>query len=568
MRCQLAKRLLKAHRRSATEIQTFWRKTKHVLDYQKSRASLILIQSVIRMVLVRSNLRRQRDAIEKIASWLRGVSDRRKYRRELASRRIQSCWRRFLSQEAYLRAIRAIVVIQSSARCFLVRITCPKKLMEAMPAQHDEEAGDELESITHSFIEKSASSNLITKHQVTSMSIGRASELPGGKQTSSEKRLEMHAKSNEPLMEEALPFAAPQPPSKNEPPSFHTQLAAEKLRDAIMDEMHQSFSKRVDDLCKANDGLIKEVFKLRNETASLRKKHYTSTLQMSSKLSLAEDEIKNTRRKCEKKVQGLERKLKERESQIVEAKQSLNTEVSLLKQGHTASVNKLRRELRKTQESHQEYLTKLMGVLEATHAMREEENTKIAKELRSIKREKDHQILMLQQEVKALRAAKGVQKQVEPSVFIDARSLKEEILSNGDEIADSSRQFNDAIETLTNLVAASNTLPAAVGRHNMEEVIAQQDRAQEMIEMIEILLHLYSNGEERQTTKNISSLDLVENYIAISEPDDAIRELRERLAEAELEGERLREELRQNEYCKRCEVREKAARRRMQNLHE
>jgi myosin heavy subunit len=619
IRCQWATRKFHTQRRSAIRMQSSWRKTKELKKFHKFKASLILVQSlirmsmqsknfhklkgslilvqsVIRMSLARRNLHEQQCAATKIANWQRMVSDQANYRRERAARTIQCHWRRRSMQAAYLRTVRSIGIIQHAFRRSLVRLVPQTEHVEAVPTLYDNSVEDELEhlsSVGHipphteqvevmptmsdekvngklkhvkqSSSEKNAPTKSTAKHPAMTTSTDKARRVKSEKQKNSEKQLVVEPK---PIRGESPEPTVEEPLSRNGVRTIDTQIAAERLRESVMEELKRSFKKRIDELTKANDGLIQEVFKLRHETASLRKKEHASTVQMSSKLCLAEEEIIKMRTKYERKVQGLEAKLKEKESRLVEEKQSMDQELALLRENHTSSVQQLKYELRKTQESHKQYLTKLMDVLETTQKMRKEENSKISKELHAIQREKDHQILMLQQEVKALRAAKGVEKRVDSSSYIDAPAMKEELISDADEIAENSQQFNDAIETLTNLVAASNTLPAAVGKHNMKEVMAQQDRAQEMIEMIEILLQLYSVGEQRLTTKNKKSLDLVEDYIAISEPDDAIRDLREHLAEAELEIDRLRHELREKEKCKKCEIREKAARRRMQSLHD
>jgi hypothetical protein len=196
--------------------------------------------------------------------------------------------------------------------------------------------------------------------------------------------------------------------------------------------------------------------------------------------------------------------------------------------------------------------------------LREKETAKISAELRAIKKEKDGQIFMLQQELKAARAAKGVViNDVEPRPLIDAQGMKQQYLQYSDEIVLCSREFNETVEMMTNLIAASHTLPPAVGPHNMAEVAQQQERAQRMMELVGVLIDVYNLGQERQTSQNERSLAAVEDYIALSDPDEAVRDLRERLADTELQNERLRNELQEKGYCRRCAVREEAARRRL-----
>jgi hypothetical protein len=207
-----------------------------------------------------------------------------------------------------------------------------------------------------------------------------------------------------------------------------------------------------------------------------------------------------------------------------------------------------------------------MNVLETTHATREKETGKISAELRAIKKEKVCQILMLQKEIKTLRATKGIPPRDNENVpIINAKQMKNEFLSDADEIAKKSQQFNDTVECLTNLITASNALPPAVGPHNMKGVLEQQEAAQRMMEMVKTLIDLYTIGEEeRQTAKTEQALAAVEDYIAVLEPDEAIKDLQKHLAKAELKRESLRQQLAEKEYCRRCAVRDDAARRRLE----
>jgi hypothetical protein len=98
----------------------------------------------------------------------------------------------------------------------------------------------------------------------------------------------------------------------------------------------------------------------------------------------------------------------------------------------------------------------------------------------------------------------------------------------------------------------------------MQEVMQQQENAQRMTEMVGVLIDLYSMQEAREISRNEHSIAAIETYIGISEPDVAVKDLRRRLAQAELDKERLKEELHEKKYCRRCEVRDDARRRRME----
>ena len=85
-----------------------------------------------------------------------------------------------------------------------------------------------------------------------------------------------------------------------------------------------------------------------------------------------------------------------------------------------------------------------------------------------------------------------------------------------------------------------------------------------MMELIGDLMDVYNIGEARQTSKNEHTLATVNDYIALSEPDEAIRDLRERLSKMELENARMKQELLEKEHCRKCQIRQEAARRRIE----
>jgi DNA repair exonuclease SbcCD ATPase subunit len=322
------------------------------------------------------------------------------------------------------------------------------------------------------------------------------------------------------------------------------------------------YQARIQDLIKANDALVKEVFKYRHETSKQRRKYQSNNVQTAAKLTNTEKDLHRMTASRETEVKALTNTLKESQKQFHEEKKALKYESSLLKEKHSGQVRKLREELQITQESHQEYLTKLMDVLETTHAMREEETTKISAELLAVKREKDNQIMGLQQEVKALRAMKkGGLRNIRAAV--DSRFMQKSLGEGSDSRAHRSAQFDDIAQGLQSLVAETSALPADVSEEEMENVVAQQERGQKMAELIDTLGHLYKMEEDSQHKTSQASLELVEEYVAVTEPNRTLQEMKERLANMELETSRLREELREKETCRRCAVRDSAARRRI-----
>ena len=127
---------------------------------------------------------------------------------------------------------------------------------------------------------------------------------------------------------------------------------------AASEESVKSLIARIKELTKANDGLVKEVFKVRHEKVRMHKQHQSITLQMPSKLSVVEDELESTRRKYEEKKEKTERKNPENDKLLVNRKREMKHEIALLKEEHSTKIKMLSDELHKTQECHQEYLKK------------------------------------------------------------------------------------------------------------------------------------------------------------------------------------------------------------------
>jgi hypothetical protein len=263
----------------------------------------------------------------------------------------------------------------------------------------------------------------------------------------------------------------------------------------------------------------------------------------------------------ETEVKALANTLKENQKQFDDERHSLKLKMGVIEEKHSLRVQELHDELRKTQESHQEYLTRLMEVLEATLSMREQETAKISAELHAIKAEKDSQILMLEQEVRALRARKGGLQTLKSAV--NSRSVREYNRLENDYRTRRSAQFDNIAQSLQSLVAESNALPCEVEDHDLAQVAAQQDRAQNMSEMVDSLHHLFKTEEVAQAKTSQTNIALMEEFVTVSEPQQAIRKLRNQLARMEIEAERLRDELLEKEHCKKCAVREAAARRRL-----
>ncbi|KAG7353100.1 myosin head motor domain containing protein [Nitzschia inconspicua] len=536
IRCQWAVMSYQTKHEKVMTIQSAARRWSQEKKYKRVKEGAVVIQSVIRMSLVLSRMVRLNAAVCTISQWIRGCWSA-ETKRQIAAGRIQTNWRAFTRRNELRAATEAATLIQKAWRRFVNRMILASKaeseqgLDGALAAQDD-------------------------KMWLSTSSINSSDSLSSSMPFRSVELHHINCKSNfGPInIDENLVLQK----------KLQEATERERKRAVELEELQSIFSRRVADLTKANDGLVKEVFKLRQDCEVVKKQRRLDALQMDSQLTKVQQEMERIRRKYEKKIQTMERRALDTQRKHDAEVTSKQKELSNLETKHTYSIEKLRDELRKTQVSHQEYLEKLMNILETTQAMRETETAKISADLRAIKKEKDDQIFMLQQELRAARAAKGIViNNVEPKYFIDAYGMKSKLNNDADEIAMCSQQFNDTVEKLANLITASNALPPAVGPHNMAEVAQQQDSAQRMMEMVGVLIDLYSVVEERNTHKNEGSLAAINDYIALSEPDETIRELRKRLAEIELQNERLRNELQEKESCRKCAIREEAARRRL-----
>lgn len=537
IRCRWAVSDFRTQRAQAIMIQSATRRWRQEEQYKRTVAGVVLIQSIIRMAIVRLRTKSLDHAASVISQWIRSCWSRSEAKRQLSAGRIQNHWRTFLRQSSF--RTRAVTTIQKAWRRYLLRCTMHSKTETERNREIKSQASPRDETLRSS----------LTLDSIDSVSVSMPLSSIEFQQKSSKNDVDsMDIEENFDEQQQVL----------------REMAHRERMRTFELEELQSTFKRRVADLTKANDGLVKEIFNLRQECTLAKKQRRLDALQMESQLAKVQEEMERTRRKYEKKIQSMEKKAVDAQHRFDEEMRAKRKEISSTEERYSGNVEKLRDELRKTQVSHQEYLGKLMSILETTQAMREKETAKITAELRAIKKEKDGQIFMLQQELKVARAAKGIViNDVEPKPLIDAKGMKTKFLSDADEIATCSQEFNDTVEKLTNLIAASHTLPPAVGPHNMTEVAQQQESAQQMMEMVGVLIDLYGMGEERQTTQNERSLAAIDDYIALSDPDEAIQDLRERLAEAELQNERLRNELQEKENCRKCAVREEAARRRL-----
>jgi hypothetical protein len=339
-----------------------------------------------------------------------------------------------------------------------------------------------------------------------------------------------------------------------------------------------SFRSKTQDLAKANDALVKEVFKYKHEATSLRRSHQAKTIQLSAKLEAAEQELESVFTEQESEIKALKKSMKETQKCFDGEKQALKTEYTLLKEKHTAQVRRLKDDRRQTQQAHHDYLSQLMEVLETTHAMREKETARISAELNEAKEEKDSQIIALQKQVEILRSKNNEQSCknneqafVAPPPIVSSSSAtsirKHQLESNTRRREQRSVQFDETVHEVSNLMTSGDFMCPRVDETGVIDVSAQQDTIEKITDMMNFLRQLYQEEEKSQdTTADLATCELMmEQYVpvpvACTEPEQGVSGLKQQLSKMELQMTNLKEELREKEHCKRCAVREAAARR-------
>ena len=349
--------------------------------------------------------------------------------------------------------------------------------------------------------------------------------------------------------------------------SAEDQIRDLKSMSDASDDRISSFRARIQDLTRANDLLVKEVFKYRHEAGNMRRRHKAKYLQTATKLTVVEKELEQASATHIAEVNRLKQSLKLHQKQAEQEKHSLKHEILLLQEKHEHEVQELREDLGRTQESHHEYLTQLMQILETTQSKREQDTARLSAELNAIKETKDAQIEALQQEVMILRAATnaGVEPEVSRTISSSAGSPSMEVVNNlrkhtemsMDQRARHTAQFDDTVQSLRSFLSKLSSQEMAQGTN-------QTDACERMEEMVDILDHIYKMEEDSREKADQASFQLMDQYVAVATtPARANFELTQKLSRLESEAAKLREELREKESCKRCAIREAAAKRRI-----
>ena len=300
---------------------------------------------------------------------------------------------------------------------------------------------------------------------------------------------------------------------------------------------------QIEDLTKANDILTKDVVKHRQEATTTRRTFQTKNLQINHKLTVAETECKRLAalRDAEKKT--FAKALKDAQKSGSEGKHRIQSELKALKDKHTTQVKELRDELKKTQEEHEEYLSKLMKVLEKTTKQRERESKKVKKELETITRQKEREIDTLKSELDKLRTFHDIKAGKPPKLPTLGRThlLRKRLERNSDARARRSAQFDDVVQTMTSILGIKGITD--LNTNTTATITIDQDNAESITDMIDMLTDLYRQEEGSQTYKDEASLDLIDEYVSRSEPEKSVFDMQRRLQYSNNELESLKLEI-------------------------
>jgi hypothetical protein len=129
------------------------------------------------------------------------------------------------------------------------------------------------------------------------------------------------------------------------------------------------------------------------------------------------------------------------------------------------------------------------------------------------------------------------------------------------EHAQSAADFDSVCERLSSLISETCVLPRHVSEREMKRVIEQQMRGEKMNQLLETMAFLFRSKEVSRQAQFEVSMELIQEYIARTEPNRTVAELKERLAEVTRQASCLQEELKDKAYCKRCAIRDSAAQR-------
>lgn len=582
---------------AATKVQTAFRRKSASRCVERMRMCVQVVQSFARMAIVLRNRKLQHHASTKISSWLRSrraVTLRAKLanikRQEDASTKISS----------WLRGRRAVVLrtelrnVKQQQHQASITISSWFRGRQAVMLRHELKKADAARKIQAQvrgrviFIEYQAKKAAVRCMQKSVRRFRDAAFL----------RAEMKLLKKQAL--EAVEISVPEQKvgpekvrSTDKSQSFFSEFHemyghlwdeikslrsandelryklafsdAERKRLEIQEENSKSavatFKSRIKGLIKANEALVHEVQAARLEASSANQKLETTKAKLESKLKSTEEELKREKQTHEASIMELKSAIDERDAQRREIELARESEILIGHEKHDSERRKIEDELNATKKLHKEQMSKLIDVLDQGHLKRQEEVAKLTSEFLAMRKVKDDQISRLHQEIKALRASNaGAPRNIRAA--LEPHSLRNQLQIEAELRCRRVAEFDYVYQSLQVLVTETSVLPGYISEQDMATIIAQQERGQKMYELLDRLGYLFKKEEASQHCTSETALCLVERYVALTEPNRTILDLKEKLAEAKDHIDILREQLQNNPSCQRCAIRETATQRR------
>lgn len=533
-------------------IQAWTRKLQAVNKMEEVRAAVIKIQATARGRLEWKHYRKQQHASIALSSWFRGrqatflVQSMRKQR---AATVLQSRFRAKSKRYALRRFKRGAIIIQRAFRNKERRSKITAKMAIAVEeARMDHKLLGlkekiSLASCANTAAQQKASPASVKGRQVNDELLGEIENM------------------FEYLRGEIVMLRGKNSDLKAE--LVYTEIdKRELLAHAESAEVAASSARlRVAALTKSNAALMSEILEHKHEAVHLRKELRTQSFSRQEELAVAKADYDRILKERDIEIRNLQVTIKQGRNDFEVDKIQLKNQITKLQEERINEVLRLKDELRRTQDSHHDYLAKLMDVLETTHAARESETARISSELHAIKEDKDAQIRSLQREVETLRElnrsdASALQIQMkgkEKEVASVRRELDRNLVARGQR----GIKFHEVSSKLRELVTPENLVAITSARRGRgKKLSVVEEESQRMEKMIRFLDDLYSLEENSQAKVDSDILRMIDRYKAASAPNRALNELQFLIKQFELENARLKEQVRLNGNCGRCEARD------------
>lgn len=315
-------------------------------------------------------------------------------------------------------------------------------------------------------------------------------------------------------------------------------------------------------LMKSNQLLMDEVQEQKHDILGMKKNAKAAKSNRQEEVTAALEEKERTLKERDGELAALQLTIRQGKKTCDQEKKKLKNEIVKLEEAHVTEILRLKDELRRTQDSHHDYLAKLMDVLETTHQAREQETARISAELLAVKEEKDTQIASLQREVETLRRMNqtdmGQLNREMKDKTNEVQGLRRDLERNSAARMQRSQKFQEVSNRLVAAVSPDNLVAITSARRGRgKKVSVVEEETMRMKKMIRFLGDLYSLEETSQSNVDDDMLKMLDNVKAASEPNRTMQELNLQLETLEGDNRRLKEQVRLQGKCQRCEARDR-----------